>query len=74
MSKTTSTQRQRRARSLASFLTEPYIAGKFRDYHGNPAHAPKRWKRLWARQWRYVKTWKANAREAQRAQAQKGQV
>lgn len=67
-------QRQRRKRALASFLAHPYIDGVHRDFYGDPRKAPKRWKRLWARQWRYVKTWKANAREAQRAQAQKGQA
>lgn len=67
MRKTTAVQRQRRARSFASFVAVPHIDGKFRDYHGNPAHAPKRWKRLWARQWRYMKALKANIRAAQRA-------
>jgi len=69
MAKTTTVQRQRRGRALASRLYDPWVEGKFSDYRGNPAHAPKRWKRLWARQWRYV----ANARKAQRAQAQKEQ-
>ncbi len=59
MSKTTATQRQRRARSLASMLYDPYTAGCFTDFRGDPRQAPKRWKRLWARQQKFVK--KANA-------------
>lgn len=79
MSKTTATQRQRRARSLASMLYDPYIAGCFTDFRGDPRQAPKRWKRLWARQWKFVK--KANAANRrywramrERAQAQEGQA
>lgn len=79
MSKTTATQRQRRARSLASMLYDPYIAGCFKDFHGDPRQAPKRWKRLWARQWKFVK--KANAANRrywravrERAKAQKDQA
>ncbi|MDH1293300.1 hypothetical protein N5C43_18810 [Comamonas terrigena] len=75
----TATQRQRRRRSLASFLDTPYIDGKFRDFHGDPRQAPKRWKRLWGRQWKFVM--KANAANRRywravrkRAQRQKGQA
>ena len=64
-------QRQRRKRALASFLADPYIDGVHQDFYGAPSKAPKRWKRLWARQWRQAKAWKANAREAQRVAAQK---
>ena len=74
MSKTTAVQRQRRGRSLASFLTEPYIDGKFRDFHGDPRKAPKRWTRLWRRQIQFVRgahlanrvrLWRAAQRAAQ---------
>ena len=68
MSKTTS--RQRRARSLASFLAVPYADGKFGDYYGNPAHAPKRWKRLWARQDRYVAAFIEKMRRADQRASQ----
>lgn len=49
------THRQRRQRALASFLHTPWIDGKFRDFHGDPRKAPKRWKRLWHRQAGYVR-------------------
>jgi len=66
------TQRQRRKRSLASFLHTPWIDGKFRDFRGDPRKAPKRWKRLWARQWAYVRGVRtANRLRLQRSQAQK---
>lgn len=73
----TATQRQRRRRSLASFLDTPYIDGKFRDFHGDPRQAPKRWKRLWGRQWKFVmKATAANRRYwravRKHAQSQKG--
>ncbi|WP_291586916.1 hypothetical protein [Comamonas sp. UBA7528] len=68
---TTATQRQRRKRFLASFLDTPCIDGKFRDFHGDPRQAPKRWKRLWARQWTYVRgVSAANLLRLQRAQLQ----
>lgn len=54
MAKTTTVQRKRRQQSLASMLYDPYIAGCFKDYRGNPAKAPKRWKRQWVRQWKFV--------------------
>lgn len=78
MAKTTTVHRHRRARSLASRLYDPWIDGKFSDYRGNPANAPKRWKRLWARQWRYVRGVKAANRvrlwrSAQRAKARQTQ-
>lgn len=67
------THRQRRQRALASFLDTPCIDGKFRDFHGDPRQAPKRWKRLWARQWAYVRGVNAaNRLRLQRAKAQKG--
>ena len=68
MAKTTTVQRQRRTRSLASLLYNPWIDGKFLDYRGNPTHAPKRWKRLWARQWRQWRAWRVN-RRAQKEQS-----
>lgn len=72
---TAATQRQRRRRALASFLDTPWIDGKFRDFHGDPRKAPKRWKRLWARQLAYVRGVSATNRlRLQRAQAQKGQA
>ena len=67
-------QRQRRKRALASFLAHPYIDGVHRDFYGDPRKAPKRWKRLWARQWGYMAALKANIRNGQRAAAQKGQA
>ena len=67
------THRQRRQHALTSFLAHPFIDGVHREFHGDPRKAPKRWKRLWARQWRFVKTWRALERKAKRAAAQKGQ-
>lgn len=54
MAKTTTVQRKRREQSLASMLYDPYIEGCLKDYRCNTAKVPKRWKRLWLRQWKFV--------------------
>lgn len=68
MAKTTATQRKRRKQSLASMLYDPYIDGCHQHYYGNPEKAPKRWKRLWVRQHKFVVQARAAMRHNERAQ------
>lgn len=66
MAKTTATQRKRRKQTLASMLYDKYIEGCHQNYHGNPAKAPKRWKRLWVRQHKFVLKARAAMRHNER--------
>lgn len=74
MPKTTATQRQRRQKALASMLYDDLIEGKFKEYHGNPMHAPKRWKRLWRRQARFVRKLRFADRLSRRHMTQRAQA